>query len=349
MPEPRWRGDSLRARNPTASPTESPCPDTARTPALFRHRRPAAAEASGGRSRRRLDHRQPGVVGHRAADAARRADPADGPAADAGRAELGLARIRDARRRLALLRTVRGLGITPTAAVNGADGASTIRASRQAMPRRRMGVRAARLRAAPDADRGRPAGRDRSARIDAIEKVAGKRPIGWLAPGMSQTFETPDHLAAAGFKYTADYVHDDEPSWIETAHGRMVTLPYTFEMNDITMMALQDHEARHFYERGVDQFEQLYKEAEIARRSCRSRCTPICPASRTASCIWKNSTATSRPSPASRSGPANRFINGTRRAARPDDGRRASSVPLPPLAAGRGSGVAGWRNAGLAQ
>lgn len=98
--------------------------------------------------------------------------------------------------------------------------------------------------------------------IASIEKASGAKPIGWLAPGMSQTFETPDLLAAAGFKYTADYVHDDEPSFIETAHGRMVTLPYTFEMNDIPMMALQNHEARHFYERGVDHFEQLYKESE---------------------------------------------------------------------------------------
>ena len=98
--------------------------------------------------------------------------------------------------------------------------------------------------------------------IRAVEKVSGTKPLGWLAPGMSQTFETPDHLAAAGFKYTADYVHDDEPSFIETQHGRLVTLPYTFDMNDITIMSLQGHEARHFYERGVDQFEQLYKESE---------------------------------------------------------------------------------------
>jgi hypothetical protein len=32
-------------------------------------------------------------------------------------------------------------------------------------------------------------------------------------------------------------------------------------MNDITMMSLQNHEGKHFYERGVDQFTQLYKES----------------------------------------------------------------------------------------
>jgi allantoinase len=97
--------------------------------------------------------------------------------------------------------------------------------------------------------------------LDTIEQATGKRPIGWLAPGMSQTFETPDFLAAAGLKYTGDYVHDDEPSRMRTAHGEMVTLPYTFDMNDITIMALAHHEGKHFYERGVDQFEQLDRES----------------------------------------------------------------------------------------
>jgi peptidoglycan/xylan/chitin deacetylase (PgdA/CDA1 family) len=101
--------------------------------------------------------------------------------------------------------------------------------------------------------------------FDVIEQATGTRPIGWLAPGMSQTLETPDFLAELGIKYTGDYVHDDEPSWCKTAHGDLVTIPYTFDMNDITMMSLQNHEGKHFYERGVDQFTQLYKES--ARRA----------------------------------------------------------------------------------
>jgi allantoinase len=98
--------------------------------------------------------------------------------------------------------------------------------------------------------------------LDVIEGITGERPVGWLAPGMTQTLETMDHLAAAGIKYTGDFVHDDEPSTIKTVHGPLVTVPYTFDMNDITIMALQHHEGKHFHERGVDQFEQLYKEGE---------------------------------------------------------------------------------------
>lgn len=106
--------------------------------------------------------------------------------------------------------------------------------------------------------------------LDTIEAATGTRPIGWLAPGMSQTFETPDFLAEAGIKYTGDYVHDDEPSRIKTSEGDMVTVPYTFDMNDITMMALAHHEGKHFYERGVDQFTQLHKEG-----AARAKIMPI--------------------------------------------------------------------------
>ena len=47
-----------------------------------------------------------------------------------------------------------------------------------------------------------------------ITKFAGKKPVGWLGPGLTQTMETPDLLAAAGIKYIGDWVYDDEPTTI---------------------------------------------------------------------------------------------------------------------------------------
>src|SRR5690606_13456113 len=63
-----------------------------------------AARAARRRARRRLDARQRRELAARGADAARGAAAADGPAAAARRAELGVARIRDARRLLAFPR-----------------------------------------------------------------------------------------------------------------------------------------------------------------------------------------------------------------------------------------------------
>jgi peptidoglycan/xylan/chitin deacetylase (PgdA/CDA1 family) len=94
-----------------------------------------------------------------------------------------------------------------------------------------------------------------------IEKFTGKRPVGWLGPGLTQTLDTPENLAEAGIKYIGDWVYDDEPTVIRTGKGPLVTLPYTVELNDIPMMLVQHHESDHLYKRAVENFERLYVES----------------------------------------------------------------------------------------
>ena len=96
--------------------------------------------------------------------------------------------------------------------------------------------------------------------MDTIEKFTGKRPIGWLGPGLTQTNETPDYLWAAGVKYIGDWVYDDEPTVINTTNGPLVTLPYTVELNDIPMMLVQHHESEYWKRRCCDQFDRLWQE-----------------------------------------------------------------------------------------
>jgi peptidoglycan/xylan/chitin deacetylase (PgdA/CDA1 family) len=98
--------------------------------------------------------------------------------------------------------------------------------------------------------------------LDVIERFTGKRPVGWLGPGLTETLETPDLLVEAGIKYIGDWVYDDEPTTIRTTHGPLVTLPYTMELNDIPMMAVQHHESDYLLKRTIDQFDRLYAEGE---------------------------------------------------------------------------------------
>jgi len=98
--------------------------------------------------------------------------------------------------------------------------------------------------------------------MDILQRFTGKRPVGWLGPGLTQTYETPDLLAEAGVKYIGDWVYDDEPDIIRTAKGPLVTLPYTVELNDIPMMMVQHHESDYLLRRAVDQFDRLYAEGE---------------------------------------------------------------------------------------
>jgi peptidoglycan/xylan/chitin deacetylase (PgdA/CDA1 family) len=102
--------------------------------------------------------------------------------------------------------------------------------------------------------------------LDTLARFAGTRPVDWLGPGLTETHETPDLLAAAGVKYIGDWVYDDEPTEIKTTHGPLVTLPYSVELNDIPMMLVQHHESAYFTQRCIDSFERLYHEgAERAK------------------------------------------------------------------------------------
>ena len=97
--------------------------------------------------------------------------------------------------------------------------------------------------------------------LDLLQRFTGKRPVGWLGPGLTQTYETPELLAEAGVQYIGDWVYDDEPTEIRTAKGPLVTLPYTVELNDIPMMIVQHHQAEELLRRSTDQFDRLYRES----------------------------------------------------------------------------------------
>jgi allantoinase len=98
--------------------------------------------------------------------------------------------------------------------------------------------------------------------LSVIEGFTGEKPVGWLGPGLTQTEDTPELLAAAGIKYIGDWVYDDEPTEIATANGPLVTLPYTVELNDIPMMLVQHHESAYFTTRCIDTFDRLYQEGK---------------------------------------------------------------------------------------
>jgi allantoinase len=97
--------------------------------------------------------------------------------------------------------------------------------------------------------------------VQVIRDYTGKQPVGWLGPGLTETLDTPDLLAEAGIRYIADWVVDDEPCEIKTAHGSVLTMPYTVELNDISMMMVQHHAAGEFESRCMDYFERVYAES----------------------------------------------------------------------------------------
>jgi peptidoglycan/xylan/chitin deacetylase (PgdA/CDA1 family) len=101
---------------------------------------------------------------------------------------------------------------------------------------------------------------------EAILKTTGRRPRGWLGPGLTETWETPDILVEEGYEYVSDWVLDDQPVWLKTRTRPIVNVPYTQECNDVAMMLIQHHKASEYADRALDQFEQIYADAAESAR-----------------------------------------------------------------------------------
>ncbi len=102
--------------------------------------------------------------------------------------------------------------------------------------------------------------------IDIIKAFTGKTPTGWLGPGRGQTHDTLDYATECGFSWFGDWVLDDQPFWVKTKNGPILSVPYSAEINDITLMVSHHHESDVLLKRTADAFDRLYAElAELAR------------------------------------------------------------------------------------
>lgn len=95
-----------------------------------------------------------------------------------------------------------------------------------------------------------------------IEKYIGVRPTGWMGPGANESNFTPDLLKEAGYTHLLDWPVDDQPIWMRTRSGPLLSVPYPMELNDAGTLALRDHTGRQFADMIVDQFEELLEASE---------------------------------------------------------------------------------------
>jgi peptidoglycan/xylan/chitin deacetylase (PgdA/CDA1 family) len=102
--------------------------------------------------------------------------------------------------------------------------------------------------------------------IEVLREFTGRAPTGWLGPGRGQTYATLDYIAESGFKWFGDYVMDDQPFWVKTLHGPILSLPYSVELNDITIMLNGQHESDAMLKRVRDAFRTLYRESARGAR-----------------------------------------------------------------------------------
>lgn len=82
-----------------------------------------------------------------------------------------------------------------------------------------------------------------------LEALSGKPVRAWLGPGIGETPETPDLLRKHGIEFLHDWLVDDLPCWMRTRHGPMLAMPYSFELNDVPIYAVQHNSTDEIFRR----------------------------------------------------------------------------------------------------
>lgn len=102
--------------------------------------------------------------------------------------------------------------------------------------------------------------------LDRIAQATGKRPVGWLGSGLQETWNTLDHLIAEGCTYVADWVNDDQPYNMTLDKGSIVSVPYSYELNDMAAIVRSKGTPGEFERMIKDQFDVLYEEGKSSGR-----------------------------------------------------------------------------------
>ncbi len=100
--------------------------------------------------------------------------------------------------------------------------------------------------------------------VDTIEKATGRRPRGWLGPGLSETFNTPTLLAELGLSYLLDWTNDDQPYPLNVPG--MLSVPYSVELNDLGVFNLKGLTGPDFVQMVKDQLDQLFADSADSGR-----------------------------------------------------------------------------------
>ena len=97
---------------------------------------------------------------------------------------------------------------------------------------------------------------------DSIAKAEGQRPFGWASPWIAETMVTPDILDEAGYSYLLDWCMDDQPVWMKTRKGRILSVPYSQELNDSSSGIGRQLTGNEFADMIVDQFDEMLRSSE---------------------------------------------------------------------------------------
>jgi allantoinase len=93
--------------------------------------------------------------------------------------------------------------------------------------------------------------------LDALQRVSGTRPTGWLSIARSQSWNTPRLLKDAGVRYCCDWVNDELPY---AFNNGLINLPLNHELSDRQIITVQQQSADSYAQQMIDAFDWLCAE-----------------------------------------------------------------------------------------
>ena len=102
--------------------------------------------------------------------------------------------------------------------------------------------------------------------LAAYEKAVGRKAKGWLSSSLRGTLNTAGILAGEGCTFYCDIMNDDQPYLIQTENGPIVSVPYSNEINDFTLVTRRGHTTDEVRDILIEELKVLHEEgAQTAR------------------------------------------------------------------------------------
>ncbi len=96
---------------------------------------------------------------------------------------------------------------------------------------------------------------------ETIRRHEGQTPGGWMGPWISESAHTPDLLKEAGYRYLLDWGADDQPFWMTTRSGPILSIPYHIEINDSPAQLTRRHTADDFTRMVTAHFDEQLRQS----------------------------------------------------------------------------------------
>jgi allantoinase len=102
--------------------------------------------------------------------------------------------------------------------------------------------------------------------LEVYEQAVGRKAKGWLSSSLRGTLHTADILAEQGLLFYCDLLNDDQPYMINTDHGPIVSVPYSNEINDFTLLTRGNYTTDEFRDIMIEELDVLYEESADSGR-----------------------------------------------------------------------------------